>query len=313
MFKEIRTILSLFFAAMLCMCCSFAQDGGAAKLTVMDAASELGLSEFAAAIDGAGLANTLDNQGVLVIGPGSFLIFAPSDAAFAEATDIDMNTVKENATELQRILGYHIVWNDGRFENISELSSARTMQGENLTIDSTDGLKVNGANVTGSKSYANGTIYVIDKVLLPKTASRLGVIEAANDLGAKKFAAAVKSTGLADTLNGQGLMGMESLSEGPFTVFAPRDSAFDAAKTTIDAINKKDAGMMNLLSYHIVDSESLLNTTDSNSAKTMLGDSLAIDANLGLVGSANVLRSERYANGIVYAIDQVLVPIRLAM
>ncbi|MDD4652871.1 MAG: fasciclin domain-containing protein, partial [Methanothrix sp.] len=72
-------------------------------------------------------------------------------------------------------------------------------------------------------------------------------------------------------------------------------------------------GMINLLSYHIVDSKSLINATDSNSAKTMLGDSLAIDANLGLVGSASVLQSERYANGIVYVVDQVLVPIRLAM
>ncbi len=313
MFKKIGIILSLFFATMLCMSCSFAQDSEAAKSKIVDAASELGLSEFAAAIDEAGLTDTLDNQGILVIGPGSFVIFAPSDAAFAQATDIDMTAVKENFTELKRILGYHIVWNDGRFENISELSAARTMQGENLTIDSTDGLRVNGANVTDSLSYANGTIYVIDRVLQPKTASILGVVEAANDLGAKKFAAAIKSAGLADTLNGQGLMGMESLSEGPFTVFAPSDSAFDAAKATIDAINKKDAGMMNLISYHIVDSKSLLNASDSNSAKSMLGDSLAVDANLGLVGSANVLQSERYANGIVYVIDQVLVPIRLAM
>ena len=53
--------------------------------------------------------------------------------------------------------------------------------------------------------------------------------------------------------------------------------------------------------------------TKTNSAKTMQGDSLAVDLNMGLVGGANVLKSERYANGIVYVIDQVLVPIRLAM
>jgi uncharacterized surface protein with fasciclin (FAS1) repeats len=314
MLKKTGIILSLLFiAAVLCVGCSFAQDSEAAKSNLMDAASELGLTEFSAAIEGAGLADTLNNHGVLVIGPGSFVIFAPSDAAFAEVADIDMNAVKENATELKRILGYHIIWNDGSFENITELSSVMTMQGENLTIESTEGLKANGANVTASKSYNNGTIYVIDRVLLPETSSSLGVVEAANDLGAKKFAAAIKSAGLAETLNGQGLMGMESLSEGPFTVFAPSDSAFDAAKAAIDAISKKDAGMMNLLTYHMVNSKSLLNATDSNSAKTMQGDSLAVDANMGLVGGANVLKSERYANGIVYVIDQVLVPIRLAM
>jgi uncharacterized surface protein with fasciclin (FAS1) repeats len=310
MFKKIGTILSLLFiAAALCTISGFAQDSGAAKMGVNDAASELGLKEFAAAMDGAGMADTLNNQGVLIIGPGSFVIFAPSDEAFAAVTDVDMN----NATELKRILSYHIVWNDGRFENISELSSAKTLQGENLTIDNIAGMKVNGANVTASKSYDNGTIYVIDKVLLPETASSLGVAETANDLGAKKFASAINSAGLAETLNGQGLMGFVSLAGGPFTVFAPSDSAFDNAKATLDAISKKDAGMMNLLSYHMVDAKNLLNMTETNSAKTMQGDSLAVDLNMGLVGGANVLKSERYANGIVYVIDQVLVPIRLAM
>ena len=314
MFVRNRILLCLLFiAAVLCTISGFAQDSGAAKMGVIDAANELGLKEFAAAMDGAGLADTLNNQGVLIIGPGSFVIFAPSDEAFAAVTDVDMNAIKENASELKRILSFHVVWNDGRFENISELSSAKTLQGENLTLDNIAGMKVNGANVTASRSYDNGIVFVIDKVLLPETASRLGVAEAANDLGARKFASAIKSAGLAETLNGQGLMGLESLSEGPFTVFAPSDAAFDKAKASMDTISKKDAGMMNLLSYHLVNAKDLLNMTDTNSAKTMLGDSLAVDLNMGLVGGANVLKSERYANGFVYVIDQVLVPIRLAM
>ncbi|MGB5100516.1 MAG: fasciclin domain-containing protein [Methanothrix sp.] len=314
MIQKNGAILSLLFiATVLCIGSGFAQDSGAAIISVKDAASELGLNEFAAAMDGAGMADTLNNNGVLTFATGSFVIFAPSDEAFAAVIDVDMNAIKENATELKRILSYHIVWNDGRFENISELSSAKTMQGENLTIDITQGLKINGANVTASRSYDNGTIYVIDKVLLPKTVSSLGIADAANDLGAKKFASAINSAGLAETLNGQGLMGFSSLAAGPFTVFAPSDAAFDNAKATLDAISKKDAGTMNLLSYHIVDAKDLANLTDSNSAKTMQGDSLAVDLNMGLVGGASVLKSERYANGIVYVIDQVLVPIRLSV
>jgi uncharacterized surface protein with fasciclin (FAS1) repeats len=303
----------LFIAAALCTGCSFAQDNGTSTMEVMDATANLSLNEFSAEVEGAGLADTLNNKGLLTFTTGSFVIFAPSDEAFAAVTDADMNAIKENATELKRILSYHIVWNDGSFENISELSSAKTLQGENLTIDNTEGMKVNGANVTASKSYDSGTVFVIDKVLLPKTASSLGVADAANDLGAKKFATAIKSAGLVETLNGQGLMGFESLAGGPFTVFAPSDAAFDKAKANLDAISKKDAGMMNLLSYHIVDAKDLLNKTDTNSAKTMMGDSLAVDLNMGLVGGADVLKSERYANGIVYVIDQVLVPIRLSM
>jgi len=129
MFKKTRIILSLFFIAVLSMGFSFAQESGAAKLNIMDAASELGLNEFSAAIEGAGLADTLNNQGVLTFASESFVIFAPSDEAFAAVTDADMSAIKENATELKRILAYHIVWNDGSFENITELSSARQCKG----------------------------------------------------------------------------------------------------------------------------------------------------------------------------------------
>lgn len=313
MFANRILLCLLFIAAVLCTGISLAQDSGAAEMGIMDAASNLSLNEFSAAVESAGLADTLNNQGVLTFSTGSFVVFAPSDEAFAAVTDVDMNAIKENAPELKRILAYHIVWNDGSFENISELSSAKTVLGGNLTLDNTEGMTVNGANVTASKSYDNGIIYVIDKVLLPMAATSNGVVEAANDLGAKTFASAVNSAGLAETLNGQGLMGFESLTAGPFTIFAPSDKAFKDAKTTLDAISKKDAGMMNLLSYHVVDAKGLLNMTEANSVKTMLGDSLAVDVNLSLVGGANVLKSERYDNGIVYVIDQVLVPIRLSM
>ena len=304
---------SLLVAAMLCISSSAAQDNQTANLSVTDAVSELGLTTFSAALQSAGLTNALNDQGVLLIGGGSFAVFVPGDEAFATATELDMNAIMENQTELKRILGYHIVWNDGLFENISDVTSLRTLEGENLTLDSTEGLKVNGANVTETKKYGSGTIYVIDRVLIPKKSTSQGVVQAANDLGAKKFASGLKAAGLEEVLNGQGPAGIGSLSEGPFTIFAPGDAAYDKAKTTLDAIAKKDAGTRTLLSYHVVDAKALMNMTDFNSVKTLAGDSLAIDSSAGNVGGANVLKSERYGNGIVYVIDQVLVPIRLSM
>lgn len=304
---------SLLVAAMLCISSSVAQDNQTANLSVKDAVSELGLTTFPAALESAGLTNALNDQGVLLIGGGSFAVFAPSDDAFATATELDMNGIMENQTELKRILGYHIVWNSGFFENISDVTSLRTIEGENLTLDSSAGLKVNGANVTQTKKYGSGTVYVIDRVLIPKKSMSQGVVQAANDLGAKKFASALKASGLEEVLNGEGPAGIGSLSEGPFTIFAPSDAAYDKAKTALDSIAKKDAGTRTLLSYHVVDAKALMNMTDFNSVKTLSGDSLAIDSGAGIVGGANVLKSERYSNGIVYVIDQVLVPIRLSM
>lgn len=71
--------------------------------------------------------------------------------------------------------------------------------------------------------------------------------------------------------------------------------------------------MLGLLSYHVVDAAVLLNMTESYSVKTMYGASLPVDINSSLVGGAVVLASERYDNGIVYVIDQLLVPIGLSM
>ncbi len=277
------------------------------KIGILDASGELGLSTFSQALEQTGLADTLNNQGVALFGEGSFAVFAPDDEAFSNATDISI--IMENTTELKRVLSYHVVWNDGQFSNLSEVSSLQTLEGENLSINATDGLKVNGASVLRSLEYDNGTIYVIDEVLVPEKSTSLDVVAAANEAGAKKFAAAVKSAGFEEMLNGQGPAGIESLSQGPFTIFAPSDAAFDEAKSTVDSISKKEGGTRTLIGYHIVEAKDLLNRTDQGSAKTLAGDSLPIDIVAGLVGGASVLRSQRYDNGIIYVIDQVLVPI----
>ncbi len=302
----------LFIAGWLCMGSCLAQNNTTAY-GVLDVAGEMGLTEFSELAESIGLASTLDNQGVLLIGPGSFVIFAPSDEAFAAVDDADMNALMDNQTELRRVLSYHVVWNSGYFEDISDLQSAMTLQGENLSINRTNGLQVNGANVTGSTKYENGIIYVIDRVLMPKKSSMAGAAEAAKELGAKDFASAIVAEGLEERLNGQGLMGITTLAEGPFTVFAPSDGAFDASRSAIDAVKKRDMGMTDLLSYHMIEAKDLVNMTESGSVKSLLGESLAINSSTGYVGTARVSGSERYDNGIIYLIDQVLMPISLSM
>ena len=71
--------------------------------------------------------------------------------------------------------------------------------------------------------------------------------------------------------------------------------------------------MIDLLGYHMVEAKDFINMTESGSAKTLQGESLAVDSSTGYVSMARVLGSERYSNGVVYLIDQVLVPISLSM
>lgn len=320
-------LLCVSLLALLLPCTAGGSEAGG--YGVEDALKDLGATEFSAALEQAGMNQTLDNQGVLIIGKGSFVVFAPDDDAFANATGVDINGLSENQTELKGFLGYHIIWNDGLFDDISQLSSLQTLQGENLTLessapDNSSGsnesstenvslLRVNGANLLSSKSYDNGVVYLIDEVLVPEKLEAVGVVEASSGLGAKKFAEAVRSADLAERLNGQGPAGIASLSEGPFTVLAPSDEAFSGVpKETMDSITKKEGGLRSLLSYHVIDAKALFNRTDLGSVKTLEGGSLAIDNTTGMVSSAKILKSARYENGIVYLIDQVLVPIGLS-
>lgn len=309
------TLFTILAAAMLSAGIAAAAAGSAsAGNDIINASKALNLTAFATSVQNADMAGTLNNQGVLVFGNGSFIVFAPSDAAFGALAPGDLSNLMENQTDLKRVLSYHVVWNDGSLGNLSSRSSLETLEGENLSLNSTGGLKANGANVLQTKSYDNGTIYVIDKVLMPKqTGAGMSFTDAANKLGdIKTFAGDVQSAGLADNLNGQGLFSLGGIGGGPYTIFAPSDAAFaKVPAATMKSISSNKDSMMTLLSYHIVESKAVLNRTDTASVKTLDGSSLPVDARAKIVGGANVTKSKRYGNGIIYEIDQVLIPLKL--
>lgn len=281
---------------------------------VTDAAKDIGsLVNFSAGLKQTGLSDTLNNKGILVFGNLSFIVFAPIDAAFANVTGVDLNA---NETALKNVLSYHIVGGDSSIGNLTNGSSLQTLMGENLTVSTKDGLSVNGAKVLKTKKYDNGTVYEIDEVLMPKNiaGAGLGVVEASKGLGLDMFVQSIQSANLSDRLNGLGVLGIGALAEGPFTIFAPSDDAF--AKVPADTLstitgNKDD--LRTLLSYHIVSSDSAVNRTRFNSVKTLEGSSQAVDFKAGIVGGAKIIGAKRYANGIIYEIDQVLVPMKLSI
>jgi transforming growth factor-beta-induced protein len=305
-------LAALLIAAMSISC--YAGAVNVKSYSVSDAAKDIGsLANFSAGIKQTGLSNTLDNKGILVFGNLSFMVFAPSDSAFANVTGVDL---KANETALKNVLSYHIVGGGSNFGNLTNGSSLQTLMGENLTVSTKDGLSVNGAKVLKTKKYDNGTIYEIDEVLMPKNIAGAGmdVVEAAKGLGLNTFVQAIQSTNLSDRLNGQGVLGIGALAEGPFTIFAPSDDAFaKVPAATLSAITGNKDDLRTLLSYHIVSSDSAVNRTRFNSVKTLEGSSQAVDFKAGIVGGAKIIGAKRYANGIIYEIDQVLVPMKLSI
>lgn len=116
-----------------------------------------------AAVKAADLVETLS-------GSGPFTVFAPTDEAFAQVpSEILADLLKpENKDKLVSVLTYHVVAGKVMAADVVNLTSAATVQGQSLRVDSSDGVKINDANVvTADIECDNGVIHVIDSVLLP--------------------------------------------------------------------------------------------------------------------------------------------------
>lgn len=118
------------------------------------------------------------------------------------------------------------------------------------------------------------------------------------------FIEAVKAAGLVDTLKGG----------GPFTVFAPTDEAFARlpANTLQELLRPENKEKLkDLLTTHIFPVKATASElTKLNDAKTLKRNSLRFETSDGLkVGKAKVTQADINAsNGVIHAIDTVLVP-----
>ena len=119
-------------------------------------------STLVAAVGAAGLVETLQ-------GEGPFTVFAPTNAAFAAlpAGLVDKLLLAENKDLLVKILTYHVV--AGKVMSTDVMAGeVASVEGQNITITTEGGVKVNGANVvTVDIEASNGVIHVIDAVILP--------------------------------------------------------------------------------------------------------------------------------------------------
>ncbi len=116
--------------------------------------------------------------------------------------------------------------------------------------------------------------------------------------------AAVKAAGLVETLSG----------EGPFTVFAPTNEAFEELPDgVVDALllpENKEA-LTAVLTYHVVSGEVTSDMVTAGDVETVEGSTIAVttedggvQVNDGEVTAADVDAS----NGVIHVIDEVLVP-----
>lgn len=269
--------------------------------TAMDivdiAAADGRFTTLVAAVEAAGLAETLK-------GEGPFTVFAPTDEAFAKlpAGTVEDLLKPENKQQLTDILLYHVL--------PAKVMSAEVTDG--LIADSALGTSVffkldmgnafiNEAQIVITDIEAsNGVIHVIDTVLLPKD-----IVDAAVFNKFDTLAAALQAAQLVDTLKG----------DGPFTVFAPTNEAFAALpEGTLASLllpeNKQN--LTDILLYHVVGASVLAeDVVKLESADTVLGQSVSIKVEDGkvYVNDAQVMVTDiKTTNGVIHVIDAVILP-----
>ena len=122
--------------------------------------------------------------------------------------------------------------------------------------------------------------------------------------------AAVTAADLVETLSG----------EGPFTVFAPTNDAFDALPDgTVESLTQPEnkATLATILTYHVVEGEVLsTDLTDGQEVTTVQGEILVVgvsDSGVTLTDAGGnavnvVIADVDASNGVIHAIDGVLMP-----
>ena len=116
---------------------------------------------LAVALEKAGLIDTLK-------GKGPFTVFAPTDAAFAKVPKADLDALLADKQKLAAVLTYHVVPGKVMAKDV-KAGKVTTVQGSDLTLTTSGGVKVDGASVIKTDIVAeNGVIHVIDSVVLPK-------------------------------------------------------------------------------------------------------------------------------------------------
>ncbi len=255
-------------------------------------------------------------------GDGPFTLFAPNNTAFqaflnAAGTNTIENTPKE---VLVQVLTNHVISGELKAASLStgyEMTLSGTSFGNDITaniyINTDQGVTINGTSsvITPDVEVSNGVIHVIDAVIAPPTV----VTFATADPNFSSLVAALTAPGLSTNF-------VNVLSgNGPFTVFAPTNAAFqalldsnpdwntvtDIPTSTLEAVLLYHVASGNVRSTDLVDDMDV--TTLSSDAKFQID----LDQNPPMImagqNTANIVVTDvQTQNGVIHVIDTVILP-----
>ena len=297
-------------------------DGGTTSYgNLAEVAQKNNFPALLAAVNKAGIASTLTAPAA------NLTVFAPTDTAFGTlATQLGFANAGAMVTalspsDLSKILTYHVVPGTKYAADLkaggATQSTAYNFSGTpaKLALNTTSGVAITDAALATSKVASadvradNGVIHVVDKVLVPPGVLNVVQMAQANPGAFSSLTGAVVAAGLAPTLSGA----------GPFTVFAPTNTAFAGAPTGLTTPQ-----LTTVLLYHVLSGQVLstgipfgtavptLATTNLAGA-TVPAQTITINNNLTITDTtataANIAATDvRASNGVIHVIGKVLIP-----
>lgn len=264
------------------------------------------------------------NFAEVLSGEGPFTVFAPTNAAFqALLTELNVPSLNDiPAPVLEAVLTYHVVAGSVRSGALTNGQVVTTLNTGTFTVNTQGGVTITDANgrtanvIQTDIVASNGIIHVIDKVILPELGqgAEPNIVQIAQNN--PDFSILVQALTRADL----SVDFVEILSgEGPFTVFAPTNAAFQALLTELNFSSLNDipaATLEAVLKYHVVSGEVKSTALTNGQVVTTLntgtftvniqGGVTITDANQR---TANVTAADIIAsNGVIHVIDRVILP-----
>jgi transforming growth factor-beta-induced protein len=268
------------------------------------AVSDPQFSTLVAALTKANLVSVLE-------GNGPFTVFAPTNTAFnALLSDLGVSSLDDlSADALRPILLNHVVVGDfmsgelvtGYVPSANESGPDGTAV--DLYVEVGSGVFINGdVQVTTADIAAeNGVIHIVNKVILPTDVVDIAVD---ND----NFSSLVGALGAAE-----GDLVTVLKGDGPFTIFAPINSAFDDIEDVVAGLS--EAELAEVLTYHVVAGANVLSGDLTNGMTvTTLNGTFTVNISGNAVtltdesgATVNVIATDvQGTNGVIHVIDKVL-------
>ena len=294
----------------------------AAENDIVDiASSDTNFSTLVAALQEADLSGALQ-------GDGPFTVFAPTNAAFEDLLnqlDISAEELLSHP-DLADVLLYHVVSGKVMSSDLSDGMTADTLQGEAITVNLSSGVKINDSTVISPDIEAtNGVIHVIDTVLVPDSFMLSSMTDSDDDTMTEDTMEEAKPS-IVDIATGNSDFSMLVMllqkadlistlqGEGPFTVFAPTNAAFEDllnnSNITADELMAQPE-LVKVLLHHVVSGKVMSSDlSDGLIATSLQEEDLTFDLSDGvMVNNARVTTADVEAsNGVVHIVDTVLIP-----